>query len=69
MGKRAVVLLPQTEEILEQMGAQMKLARLRRKLSVDLVAERAGISRTTLCIINFYLMIENPFKVEYYRKR
>lgn len=48
MSKKAVVLLPQTEEILEQMGEQIKLARLRRKLSMDLVAERAGISRTTL---------------------
>ena len=48
MSKRAVVLLPQTEEILEQMGEQIKLARLRRKLSADLVAERAGISRTSL---------------------
>ena len=48
MSKRSVVLLPQTEQILEQMGEQIKLARLRRWLSVDLVAERAGISRTTL---------------------
>lgn len=48
MSKKAVVLLPQTEEILRQMGEQIKLARLRRKLSTDLVAERAGISRTTL---------------------
>ena len=48
MSKRSVVLLPQTEQILEQMGEQIKLARLRRRLSVDLVAERAGISRTTL---------------------
>lgn len=30
------------------MGEQIKYARLRRKLSVELVAERAGISRTTL---------------------
>lgn len=48
MSKRAVVLLPQTEEILGQMGEQIKLARLRRKISADLVAERAGISRTSL---------------------
>ncbi len=30
------------------MGEQIKLARLRRDLSADLVAERAGISRATL---------------------
>ena len=48
MGKKSVSLLPQTQEILRQMGEQIKLARLRRKLSSDLVAERAGISRATL---------------------
>lgn len=48
MSKKSVILLPQTEQILEQMGEQIKLARLRRRLSTDLVAERAGISRTTL---------------------
>ncbi len=41
-------LLPMTEDILKQMGEQIKLARLRRNLSVELVAERAGISRATL---------------------
>ena len=39
------------EEILEQMGLQIKYARLRRKLSANLVAERAGISRATLVSI------------------
>lgn len=48
MAKKSVVLLPQTQAILEQMGEQIKLARLRRQLSVELVAERAGISRSTL---------------------
>ena len=37
-----------TQHKLTQMGEQIKLARLRRKLTVELVAERAGISRTTL---------------------
>jgi len=45
--KKAVV-LPKTEEILRQMGEQIKLARLRRNLSVNLVCERAYISRATL---------------------
>ena len=48
MGKNAVTVLPSTEKILETMGEQIKLARLRRQLSVELVAERAGISRATL---------------------
>ena len=40
--------MPKTRELLVQMGEQIKLARLRRKLSAQLVAERAGISRQTL---------------------
>lgn len=48
MGKKAVVLLPNTEKILAQMGEQIRLARLRRDLSAELVSERAGISRMTL---------------------
>lgn len=48
MSKNAAIIMPKTREILEQMGEQMKLARLRRKLSSQLVAERAGISRQTL---------------------
>lgn len=51
MAKKAVVLLPETMAYLEQMGLQIKYARLRRKLSSQLVAERAGISRATLCAI------------------
>ena len=48
MGKKSVVLMPESQGILETMGGQIKMARLRRKLSVELVAERAGISRATL---------------------
>ncbi len=48
MAKKSVVILPRTREILETMGSQIRLARLRRNLPVDLVAERAGISRATL---------------------
>lgn len=48
MGRKTVSVLPQTQDILRQMGNQIKLARLRRKLSSQLVAERAGISRGTL---------------------
>mgnify|MGYP003304811894 FL=1 len=48
MAKKTAVIMPKTLAILEQMGEQIKLARRRRKLSVELVAERAGISRATL---------------------
>ena len=48
MGKKSVILMPQTRAALETMGEQIKMARLRRKLSAELVAERAGISKTTL---------------------
>ena len=51
MSKRTTVIMPQTEKILAQMGEQIKLARLRRKLSTELVAERASISRATLWAI------------------
>ena len=49
MPKKSIVLLPETLNILEQMGLQIKYARLRRKISAEIVAERAGISRATLC--------------------
>lgn len=48
VSKKSTVVLPQTQEILNQMGEQIRLARLRRHLSAELVAERAGISRMTL---------------------
>ena len=48
MSKKSTVVLPQTQEILNQMGEQIRLARLRRHLSAELVAERAGLSRMTL---------------------
>ncbi len=51
MAKKSIILLPETEDILAQMGLQIKYARLRRKLSAELVAERAGISRATLVSI------------------
>ena len=44
MPKKTIVLLPETEKILEQMGLQIKYARLRRKLTSELVAERALVS-------------------------
>lgn len=51
MSKKKAVIMPKTQMYLEQMGEQIKLARLRRKLPARLVAERAGISRQTLISI------------------
>lgn len=48
MFKKTSVLLPKLERLLEEMGEQIKLARLRRKLSAEQVSERAGVSRMTL---------------------
>jgi len=42
------ILFPRFQEILEQVGENIKLARKRRKLTTFQVAERAGINRSTL---------------------
>lgn len=41
-------LLPKQKNILLQLGENIRLARQRRKLSTEMVAERANIGRTTL---------------------
>ena len=48
MGARSVLVLPRLEKLLAQLGENLKLSRLRRKLTTAQVAERAGITRTTL---------------------
>ncbi len=48
MNNRSITLLPKAQKILKQFGENIKLARLRRKLSTEQVSERAGINRTTL---------------------
>ena len=48
MKKAAYNIMPVTEEILKTLGEQIKLARLRRDLPAELIAERAGISRSSL---------------------
>ena len=48
MKRTKYTLLPRLTKILEELGEDIKLARLRRKLSAEQVAERAGISRSTL---------------------
>jgi transcriptional regulator with XRE-family HTH domain len=51
MVKRRQILLPKTKKILSELGENIKLARLRRKLSAEQVSERANISRPTLVAI------------------
>jgi transcriptional regulator with XRE-family HTH domain len=46
--KRSQVLLPKQQRRMSQLGERLKLARLRRRLPAEQVAERAGISRATL---------------------
>ena len=41
-------LLPRLRRLLETVGGNLKLARLRRKSSAETIAQRAGISRKTL---------------------
>ena len=48
MENRTVTLTPKLQKILIELGGNIKLARLRRKWTTEQVAERAGISRTTL---------------------
>jgi len=51
MGRYKVILLPKLKKLLIGLGENIRIARLRRKLSAEQVAERAGISRTTLTSI------------------
>ena len=46
--KKKIVLLPKHQKILRELGENIKLARLRRKLSADQVSTRANIARKTL---------------------
>ena len=48
MSAKRPKLLPKESRILENLGENIKLARLRRKLTTEQVANRANISRKTL---------------------
>jgi transcriptional regulator with XRE-family HTH domain len=48
MGKTTPALTPRVSRLLDTFGAQLKLARLRRKYSAEAVAQRAGVTRRTL---------------------
>ena len=51
MPGKTVVLLPDTQRVLEKMGKNIKKARLRRNISAELLAEWAQISKDTLSAI------------------
>ena len=51
MPSRKQVILPKYDALLKQMGENIKLARKRRKLTTIQVAERAGIARSTLNLV------------------
>ena len=48
MNRKRSILLPKHERMLQQVGEQFKLARLRRKLSAEQVSQRADIGTSTL---------------------
>ncbi len=48
MARRTTIQQPSVQRLLRELGENIRLARLRRGLSMSLVAERAGMSRTTL---------------------
>lgn len=48
MPRKPPIIFPQEQRLLSTLGERLRLARLRRKLSNAAVAQRAGISRTTL---------------------
>ncbi len=48
MARKTTIQHPSVQRLLKQLGENIHLARLRRGFSMQLVAERAGMSRTTL---------------------
>jgi transcriptional regulator with XRE-family HTH domain len=48
MSKKPIILFPKHARLLAGLGENLRLARLRRRLSAEQVAERADISRSTL---------------------
>ncbi len=48
MNTRTITPTPRLSKMLGELGENIRLARLRRRLTAEQVSERAGISRTTL---------------------
>lgn len=51
MGRESITLLPRVHAQLAELGHNIRLARLRRRLPATLVAQRAGIARATLAAV------------------
>ena len=51
MSSKKQIIFPKLAKLMEQVGENIKLARKRRKLTTIQVAERAGIARSTLYLI------------------
>lgn len=51
MSSKRTILLPTNSRLLQSLGENLRLARKRRKLTLEQVAERAGIARSTLWLI------------------
>ena len=51
MKRKTAILFPRYQEMMEQLGENIKLARKRRKLTATQVSERANISRNTLYLL------------------
>jgi len=51
LNKKEQIIFPKYQQLLGQMGQNIKLARKRRKFTTIQVAERAGIARSTLYLI------------------
>ena len=48
MPRKPPIVFPQEQRLLSELGERLRLARKRRKLSNTVVAQRAGISRSTV---------------------
>lgn len=48
MGRKEHLVMPTLNKLIKELGENIRFARLRRKFSAELLAERAGISRPTL---------------------
>ena len=48
MARKTTIQQPAVRRLLQELGENIRLARLRRGFSMQLVAERAGMSRTTV---------------------
>lgn len=48
MARKPPIVFPQEQRLLSGLGERLRLARKRRKLSNAVVAQRAGVSRTTV---------------------